>query len=83
VLVDPRDCQRVASEQRLLPLRASSPEHCDHHFNIDGLVITALQIKDRFVGYLQPILHAMWQAGGHASCPRYHGGTYDRNYELQ
>ena len=190
ILLDPRDCQRVASEQRLLPMRASSQEYCADHFNIDGLVISALQIQDRFTGYLhmfrtgaletvdttlievdgkevgtrqieqrllervptyfaymqalrvpppyvvgltitgvrgrqhieqrdidrvlkripkfdrdtvvvpelvvdaeqmrvgiamvmEPIFHAMWQAGGHSGCPRYRGGTYDPKFSLE
>jgi hypothetical protein len=52
ILIDPRECQRFAERQRLLPLRASLQDYSDH-FNIDGLVITAMQIKDRFTGYLQ------------------------------
>lgn len=190
ILVDPRECQRFAEEQRLLPLRASSQDYSAYHFNIDGLVITAMQIKDSFAGYLQmfrsgaletvdttlievgsnevrtrlieqhlieklpsyfrylqaldvpppyvvgltiggvrgrqhaeqhdvdramrripkfdrdviavpeivvdgeqlrlgitavlePIFHAVWQAGGHPGCPRYRGGVYDPRFQVE
>jgi hypothetical protein len=47
--------------------------------SIPELFIDAEQIAKAPQMYLAPIINSLWQAGGHAGCPRYRDdGTYDR-----